>query len=800
MREAALKKAKRSMAVDLIPVVAEDKGLFFTASNEIGFGFIAEPLWAADSHTASRLNALLNLDWPENSCLQISLWNGPDITATLSEYQDLRPADMREESRVRSSFLRKGTMEPLYDNVIVRNAQVFITYKTKIPNKLTRIPQSFIETTETLRGACIETLRTVGFAVREMGPDGLIRAYKTIFGRTGDADWRYDETTRYNSDELISEQVFDYDTCVELNPSSIFVGEDTVKVLSVKRFPEYAYFGDAISFIGDPMEGGRGIQENALVTASIIFPAVDKTKTIIEGKRSYVQHQAYGPMLRHIPELAELKASFDTLHESFSDGDRPILVYLGLSIFTRGRDKARAAAAVSNARTFWRENGFQLVEDRFITLPAFLNQLPFGVDLDGYKDLYRYKTMATRHVIPMLPLFSDWKGSPTPALTFLSRKGQLMSYSLYDSDSNYNLVIAAQSGSGKSFLTNEFIKSYIRMGGLVWTIDVGRSYEKLCHAMDGQFMVFTKESSVCLNPFTMIKDYEEEADIIVGLLQAMASPTEKMSDYQTSQLRRVVSEVWSEKKNDTTVDDIAAALKSNNDNRVADIGHQLFAFTKKGEYGRFFAGRNNISFSNPFTVLELEELKGKSHLQQVVLLQLIYQIQQEMYLGERDRPKLVLVDEAWDLMTQGDIAKFIETGYRRFRKYGGAAVTITQSINDLYDSPSGRAIAESSAHKLLLGQQAEAIEQIKEQKRLPLADHGYELLKTVKTIPGKYSEIFFMSPYGSGIGRLVVDNFHKLLYSTSAKDIHALNQYRKQGKTIEEAIYSVLEDRGQSAI
>ena len=78
----------------------------------------------------------------------------------------------------------------------------------------------------------------------------------------------------------------------------------------------------------------------------------------------------------------------------------------------------------------------------------------------------------------------------------------------------------------------------------------------------------------------------------------------------------------------------------------------------------------------------------------MVLLQLIYQIQQEMYLGERDRRKIVFIDEAWDLLTQGDVGKFIETGYRRFR-YGGSAVTVTQSVNDLYDSPTGKAIAEN---------------------------------------------------------------------------------------------------------
>ena len=183
-----------------------------------------------------------------------------------------------------------------------------------------------------------------------------------------------------------------------------------------------------------------------------------------------------------------------------------------------------------------------------------------------------------------------------------------------------------------------------------------------------------------------------------------------------------------------TVDDIAKALCAETDQRLTDVGEQLFPFTTQGEYGRFFNGQNNVRFTNDFTVLELEELKGRKHLQQVVLLQLIYQIQQEMYLGERDRPKIVIIDESWDLLGMGDAATFMEHGYRRFRKYGGAAVTITQSVNDLYRSPTGRAIVENSANMYLLGQKAEAIEALKAERRLPLSEGGYALLTTVHTL------------------------------------------------------------------
>jgi len=95
------------------------------------------------------------------------------------------------------------------------------------------------------------------------------------------------------------------------------------------------------------------------------------------------------------------------------------------------------------------------------------------------------------------------------------------------------------------------------------------------------------------------------------------------------------------------------------DRRLKDIGTQLYPFTSEGGYGRYFKKGNNVSFKNKFTVLELDELQGKKHLRQVILLQLILQIQHDVYLGDRSRKKIVVVDEAWDLLKEGEVASFI---------------------------------------------------------------------------------------------------------------------------------------------
>ncbi len=237
-----------------------------------------------------------------------------------------------------------------------------------------------------------------------------------------------------------------------------------------------------------------------------------------------------------------------------------------------------------------------------------------------------------------------------------------------------------------------------------------------------------------------------------------------------------------------TIDLVAETLLQEEDARIRDLGAQLFPFTVQGEYGRHFSEGESMTFNAHFTVLELEELKGRRHLQKVVLLLLILEIQKAMYEGPRDQKKLVIIDESWDLLTEGDAAAFIETGYRRFRKYGGAAITLTQSVNDLYRSAAGRAIVENSAHLLLLGQKAESLDLLKREDRLSLGEACYALLKSVHTLPGRYSEIFIHGETGSGIGRLVVDPYKRLLYSTRPDDVSAIRRLKAEGHDLESAI------------
>lgn len=793
-----MKKARIHTADTLFSALAyePDHHLFLLADSSLGFGFICRPLTGADHSVSARVNVLLNQDWPTETLLQISLWTSPDIEESLAVMQTRRLKQQKPTYKAMTwssiDFLRQGTAKPpeAISGARLRRSHVIVSVKLPLANP--RPSESEIRTACELQMATQQSLATIGLYPDILSADVYVRVMNTLLNWSPDAGWKDRVVPECDPKQIIRDQLLDYDNSIQTDEKGLWLETKRVKTLSAKRTPDHFYFGSAKSYLGDILSGTRGIRQNTLISLTLHYPGSEATRSRLEGLRQFITNQVNTPIARFLPALIQRKLNFDLLFDAFGDGDRPIRSYFGVVLFC---DEQEEASAISNARVYFRELGFQLLEDKYFCLPFFLNCLPLGPERAAIPELKRYRTLATRHAIPLLPLFGDWAGTGTPTLNFVSRNGEHMAVSLFDTTGNYNLCIAAESGKGKSFLTNEIIVSYLTEGAQIWAIDVGRSYENLCEVLEGDFVKFTNSSGICMNPFEIVQCFEEEADMLAGLVSQMAAPTEKLTDFQTAGLKRILKHLWTEKAQSMSVDDIAATLCAEEDQRLKDVGEQLFPFTTKGEYGRYFNGHNNAKFASDFTVLELEELKGRKHLQQVVLLQLIYQIQQEMYLGERNRPKIVIIDEAWDLLTEGDVAKFMEHGYRRFRKYGGAAVTITQSVNDLYRNAAGRAIVENSANMYLLGQKAEVIEGMKQDRRLPLSDGGYELLKTVHTLPGAYSEIFFITEMGSGIGRLIVDPFKRILFSTKPEDVQAIKLLRRQGMSLGDSVQQVLDSR-----
>ena len=796
-------------ASGIVPVLAysEDEYTFLMDDKSIGFGFCCHPLCSADEKTQERVNGFMNQEFPPKTIMQFILFRSPDLNHEMYQMMGLRDGykdDLLTSSiEQRVEFLQKHTIEKIvakckkgtFDLGLIHDLKLFVTVKVPIKNA-NEPSQEELNSLANLRTKVESSLRTIGVRPAPLTAVGYIRTMNTMINWGADASWRTDGCD-WETDKPICEQIFDYGTDLEVDKSGLRLGDYHVKVMSAKKMPDYFHFGDAITFVGDLGGGNSAIRENYMVVTNLFFPDVENTKNALERKRQFTVNQAYGPMLKFVPVLADKKHDFDVLYESLKEGSKPVLVSYSLVLFAPTDERAQAAAAA--ARNIWRENRFEIMEDKFISLPMFINCLPLCTDRKAVKDLFRYKTMTTEQASVLLPIFGEWKGTGTFHSALISRNGQLMSLSLHDSDTNKNLVVAAESGSGKSFLTNELIFSYLSVGAQVWVIDAGKSYKDLCELLKGDFVHFGEGSNICLNPFELITNWKEEEDSVVSIVKAMASEKGLLDEFQLAGLKQIMNELWDEKGREMTVDHIAERCRESDEQRIKDVGQQLYAFTSKGSYGSYFSGSNNVNFQNRFTVLELDELQGRKHLRQVVLLQMIYQIQQEMFLGERNRKKIVIIDEAWDLLKEGEVSTFMEHQYRKARKYGGSIGICTQSINDLYENPVGRAIAENSASMYLLGQTEESVESVKRSGRLSLSEGGFHILKTVHTILGAYSEIFIKSKAGVGVGRLIVSDFQKLLYSTDPDDIRDINKYVEQGLNITDAIRQVMQQRGMGA-
>jgi conjugal transfer ATP-binding protein TraC len=372
-----------------------------------------------------------------------------------------------------------------------------------------------------------------------------------------------------------------------------------------------------------------------------------------------------------------------------------------------------------------------------------------------------------------------------------------------NSAGNYNGVIVSTSGSGKTFFANELVTSYLGTGAKVWVIDVGKGYKKQCDWAGGQFMSFGPNDDVRMNPFPMVRDINEDMEIIHPLVAQMAigNSSQELSLIQYSSIGKAIRLLWDEYGNALTISNIRDKLKTGMleagdpyDKEVADLATMLDKFCVGGAYGKYFDGPPNIDFSSDFIVLELEELNGKKDLQAVVLLMMIYRITEEMFRTSRDRQKIVLIDEAWDLLAGGrTAAEFIEKGYRRARKYEGSFLTATQGINDYYKSPAATAALDNADWMFILRQKPEAIASFEKTGRLVMSDGMRTMMGNLRMVENEYSDLYVSSPVGAGLMRCIVDPFSTVLYSSRGASDTEVDSYLKQGMTVFQAIEKVVE-------
>lgn len=798
----------RKRPSDLIPVIAYDEstGVFLCDDGHIGVVYMGDPLIGADDTTAEMLKSSFSLPLPASSFIQISLIATPDINQDTFAYEQRRVSGIdrlsSEETkrllesyyRRRSKYIQNGAFEPLIPSTGVKVLDRKVIITLKYPYKGMQPKEDEIEQLAEQGAKLIESLQATGLYLRRVDQHGYLKlAYRLthMFEPT--------KTDQATDLQVLKEQVFEPGDHIKATKDSLVLNEkEHVQVLSVSRWPKENSLALMMYMLGDPMGANNQLKMPYHINLTMHYPDQYSKVSSMRQKSGMINYQAFGPMLRFVPKLALKKNGMDVLINAIEQGATVVEASLSLAVY--GRNREESSLQVSAFRSYLQSFDLTMGEERRILTPVFWNMFPLFPTKETIKNTFRFKTLAVEHALTFAPLLGEWKGTksegPGHAMMFTSRRGQLMSLDLHDSFTNYNGIIFAESGSGKSFFTQQIIIDYLSIGAKVWVIDVGRSYYKLAKVLKGTFMEFKNTSNICLNPFSLISDIDNDVELIQILIEKMAAPKDGLDDYRRSRIEEAIKAVWGAMGPSATITDVADYLNQQPDSRVSDIGSMLYRFTRHGSLGYWFDGINNLDLSQDLVVLELEELKESKDLQQVVLIQVLTAIYREMFINNTGRPGVIIMDESWDLLNDPIIARFLEHVFRRIRKSNGSAIVVTQSIADLYGSASGRAIADNSAFKFILRQNAESISKVEKEGYLAIGDYGFNLMRTVHTIRNSYSEVMVYSNQGLGIARVVVDRFNQVLFSTSGNERSVILEAISNGVEPLDAIENYIEQYG----
>lgn len=317
---------------------------------------------------------------------------------------------------------------------------------------------------------------------------------------------------------------------------------------------------------------------------------------------------------------------------------------------------------------------------------------------------------------------------------------------------NANMVVFAKSGAGKSFFVKLEALRSLMTGVEVFVIDPENEYQRLSDAVGGAYIKLSLNSESRINPFDLPSAVDkEEADNalratlinLFGLLRLMLSGAQaRQTDQQGATLTAPLTPAEESDLDQALIDTYAKAgitndpLTHNSEPPTMNdlyetllhmggtgptLAQRLRKYTA-GTFAGIFSQQSNVKIDNKLVVFNIRDLEDELRpIAMYIVLNYIW----NRTKGSRQK-RMLVVDEAWQLMKYEDSANFLFSLAKRARKYYMALTTITQDVDDFMSSKMGRAIVANASMQVLLKQSTSAVDILsktfkltsEEQKRL----------------------------------------------------------------------------------
>lgn len=300
---------------------------------------------------------------------------------------------------------------------------------------------------------------------------------------------------------------------------------------------------------------------------------------------------------------------------------------------------------------------------------------------------------------------------------------------------NGNSVVFAKSGAGKSFAVKLEALRSLMFGTEVFIIDPENEYERMSEAVGGAYVRLSLNSATRINPFDLPQVVDtDEADnalrsnliTLHGLLRLMMggaqaqmvggnaatlpalTPVEEAdldaSLIETYAKAGITNDPLTHKSQPPTISDLYDTLL-----HMGGTGPQLAQRLRKytsGTFAGIFSQQSNIDINNPMVVFNIRDLEDELR---PVAMYIVLNYIWNKTKGDKKR-RILIVDEAWQLMKYEDSASFLFSLAKRARKYNLGITTISQDVEDFMGSRMGRAIVANASMQLLLKQSSSAVD------------------------------------------------------------------------------------------
>ena len=380
---------------------------------------------------------------------------------------------------------------------------------------------------------------------------------------------------------------------------------------------------------------------------------------------------------------------------------------------------------------------------------GFKSNLPLMED-----KIKRVHTFDRRSMATVFPFTTSEVGHPTGVpLGFNKQTGTPILFDNFHSSlTNYNMVIFAKSGAGKSVTMKTLIsRSSVLMGIENLALDAEGEYTIVAESLGGINVVLSPNSKTVINLFDI--EMETVKDEITGRNRAVVNVENKVEDVTQALLTMARGSTRSQDVNELTKQIIAESvaeeyaaigitndpnslyIKSNDlnnqnglyqrkklmptigswykriekkaaENKNVDYNfHYSYLLKVMKQYIReydgqmaYFDGQSTFELleSSPFINLDISQLEERfaRPLAQQILLSWIWEKYVKKNSEDRTKAtkKRVIVDEAWMLLPYPEAVDFLNTMARRARKRNVSLAIISQRFQDFYEKPEAQAV------------------------------------------------------------------------------------------------------------